>query len=387
MTRLIFLLIISLQVLSAQVEWKHIEKFAIWRVDGGNAVLDFKDSLGVPDSVKIVIVDTTSHHWFVYLTEKNNPYSRHVEYVPDGLYYMIAFLYFPDSVYIQSDISLQNFIGIKLEQPAHNEWAVSLSPTLRWRSQGMGVLEYNIQVAEDSSFSNLIVNDKVQDTTYYVSNQSLMEGLVRTWTYEMLFDGQTILIESQPTEEPMFRLHNLTLMAWVYPTAMGGDNVSPMIGKDYAGGWQSYALGLMSNNKIRFRTRIGGSGDTYGNLALPLNEWTLVIGTYNGSIKKIYLNGDLDAEMNITGLIQYDNEPIIFGGDPTGPEGRYYTGLIHGAGIWNRALSDIEIKRLYESGYGAEYPYQINILSEDTRYYWRVRSRGKGGWSQWSGKQ
>lgn len=97
----------------------------------------------------------------------------------------------------------------------------------------------------------------------------------------------------------------------------------------------------------------------------PLYEWTHIVATYDESLQKmsLYLNGELNSSTNhFTGLPQ-NNKNYILGANAMGSEG--YDGGKGGSegakerideiGIWNRVLSEKEIKELYNSGKGLTY--------------------------------
>jgi hypothetical protein len=83
-----------------------------------------------------------------------------------------------------------------------------------------------------------------------------------------------------------------------------------------------------------------------------LNTWHHVVGTYDGAMQRIYLDGELVFEQPATGAIDWD--PL---GDEDGFEiGRYnddnehlvLTGMIDDVMVYNRALNSGEVAQVYE---------------------------------------
>ncbi len=142
---------------------------------------------------------------------------------------------------------------------------------------------------------------------------------------------------------------SLTLSIWAYPTTYGGDYVSVLLGQNSVEGYQNYALGLLNDNKIRFRLNIAGYNNLISNSAIPLNTWTHIMGIYNGTHMLIYLNGELDASRTMSGNVENRVFPILMGSDTIDPAGRSYEGFLDEPRIWNNSLSPNELQQIYKS--------------------------------------
>jgi len=78
---------------------------------------------------------------------------------------------------------------------------------------------------------------------------------------------------------------------------------------------------------------------------IPLDEWTFVSLTYDGSYRRIFLNGLLDVETaDSSHTIQYDSNPILLA---YGDYNLEFNGRISTAQIYNRALTATEITQNY----------------------------------------
>lgn len=81
---------------------------------------------------------------------------------------------------------------------------------------------------------------------------------------------------------------------------------------------------------------------------VPTGRWTMLGGTWNGSTIVLYVDGQRDRafESTLTPIPRKFPEMVALGCDPAGsPE--YYNGLISCAMIFNKALTDAEVKQLH----------------------------------------
>ena len=74
----------------------------------------------------------------------------------------------------------------------------------------------------------------------------------------------------------------------------------------------------------------------------PVNAWTHIAFTYDGTTQRLYVNGTQVATKATTGAIQTTNNPLWIGGNQ--PYGEYFNGLIDEVRVYSRALSQSEIQ-------------------------------------------
>jgi hypothetical protein len=139
-----------------------------------------------------------------------------------------------------------------------------------------------------------------------------------------------------------------TISLWVKPTSSTGTIISKYESDTYEDGFN---LGV-SSGFIKNAATTGFSA-SYN---LPLNTWSHVAYTWNTNSGKlrVYVNGVFVSESNtISGGFYGNNAPLIFGASIYGPSNSvcywdscFYKGLIDEARIYNRILSDDEIKGL-----------------------------------------
>ncbi len=109
------------------------------------------------------------------------------------------------------------------------------------------------------------------------------------------------------------------------------------------------------NSTLCFLVYISGTG--YKAATIPISSisnstWYHVVGTYDGSVVRLYLNGTLISSTSQSGSIGYSTTPLCVGSESTSGScigGTYFSGKIDDVRIYNRALSATEIKNLYES--------------------------------------
>ncbi len=160
----------------------------------------------------------------------------------------------------------------------------------------------------------------------------------------------------------------ITLSAWIKPSVTGKTQM--IMSKIHAthshvSPYFQYNLQLYyGSSKMypRFLLSVGGVVKMAANSAhnLNVNEWYHIVGTYDGTTMRLFLNGTQIASSPVTGNISGYNTPLYFG--VNGANGEDYLGLIDESGIWNRALTAEEIDSLYNDGFGLPYPLTNNYV-------------------------
>ena len=133
------------------------------------------------------------------------------------------------------------------------------------------------------------------------------------------------------------RLTNaITLQAWVNASTVSSA-WSDVIMKGNA----NYYLEATSTNKALPAAR-AGAGRVYAAAALVVNAWTHLAATYDGATLRLYVNGLQVSSVPHTGGITTSTLPLHIGGDSL--YGRYFHGRIDEVRIYNRALTQDEIR-------------------------------------------
>jgi Concanavalin A-like lectin/glucanases superfamily len=130
----------------------------------------------------------------------------------------------------------------------------------------------------------------------------------------------------------------MTLEAWVYPTAAGGWRTILM---KQSPGWYTFAL--YSDGSIGPGVRVMAQSDGHASsaAALPLNAWSHLAATYDGSMLRLFVNGAQVASTAYTGSLSTSTSPLRIGGNSG--FGEYFAGVIDEVRVYGRVLTPAEI--------------------------------------------
>ncbi|MEN9328307.1 MAG: hypothetical protein RI947_1115 [Candidatus Parcubacteria bacterium] len=185
---------------------------------------------------------------------------------------------------------------------------------------------------------------------------------------------------SVPDSSSLDASTSVTVAAWIYVDSYTS-SYPRIITKGSAYDLHMYVFGG-GEGRLEWDIRIPGETDTTTpvSAAVPLNQWTHVAATYNGSSSKVYVNGKLQSQLNgLSGSITNTNNDLGIGAIATGSN--YFPGDIDEARIYNRALSDTEIRSLYDWA-----PGPVTLLTMDNGIgATATDSSGNSNTGTWSG--
>jgi len=155
----------------------------------------------------------------------------------------------------------------------------------------------------------------------------------------------------------------LTYSAWFYARSYSKPH-NQIIGKSVHGGGQSRAqmgIWINSDGTIQGRAETNTGRINVIGPVISTNIWYHVALVFNGISLKLYLNGERVAAQSFSATILVKNtDPLRIGCDydrcgfpepPTNQNGNYlFDGLIEEVKIYNRALSEQEIKASFNIG-------------------------------------
>jgi hypothetical protein len=133
----------------------------------------------------------------------------------------------------------------------------------------------------------------------------------------------------------------ITVSTWFY---IDNYTAAPLVSGYHNGG---YRLGFGDGNDLLWTVNLENTGDFSVAVAhenIALHQWHHVTGTYDGRTLKLYLDGILRNQANITGTIHYaDNNYILLGteagaADTPADCPRYFTGGLDEVRIYPVAL-------------------------------------------------
>ena len=165
----------------------------------------------------------------------------------------------------------------------------------------------------------------------------------------LVFDGIYDFVDCGNSSA--FKLQNGgTIAAWIYPHGMGGEGngygriIDKSNGYDGMGGYSLFMSGEIERVHLEMdNVRLKSTDDS-----VPYHHWTHVAVTFNGSQRKIYINGALDAS-DTEGVLPADVITSLYIGNRAGEADRGFEGIIDEVCLYDHALTKVEIQALYSA--------------------------------------
>lgn len=96
-----------------------------------------------------------------------------------------------------------------------------------------------------------------------------------------------------------------------------------------------------------------------GNTSIVDNAWHLLVGTYDGQILSLYVDGQLEAAVSTSEPVRITADPVYIGN--RSDASRYWVGLVDDVRIYNYALTPSTVQSLYNGFACYEVsPYDLN---------------------------
>ncbi|MCA9980857.1 MAG: LamG domain-containing protein, partial [Anaerolineales bacterium] len=150
---------------------------------------------------------------------------------------------------------------------------------------------------------------------------------------------------TDPGNSDLDLANELTIMFWVNPSEVG-TGWQNLVSKHAGGGNRNYQAVLAPNTtELHFSHQRSDCSSYFGQLTssdeLPLNQWTHVAVTFNGTSNQLYLNGQLDDSNTFTArTLCQNNEPVRIGGG--------YAGQMDEFAMYSRTMSSAEVFSFYQ---------------------------------------
>jgi hypothetical protein len=161
------------------------------------------------------------------------------------------------------------------------------------------------------------------------------------------FNGSTSIVKIADSTS-LNLTKGMTLEAWVDPTSLNSPDQGwcAVISKEHVNSPNDIAYALYAANGTGTPPAghilvNGNDQGAQGGSVLPLNHWSFLATTYDGTTLRMYVNGTLVGSQRVGGGITTTSDPLCIGGDWSN---EMFSGLIDNVRIYNTALSQSSIQ-------------------------------------------
>jgi hypothetical protein len=173
-----------------------------------------------------------------------------------------------------------------------------------------------------------------------------------------------------------------TLEAWVKPSSSNSTLRTIISRFDFEGvstigtttGGSCYYLGLTNGNRVIFKVSASGSPKTNVTSlvslnGLPTNEWSHVAATFGQGIMRIFINGQQSMKAVHSGGVFPSSYGMGIGAIPNIIDsfvspGNYFFGSVDEVSVYNRELSEFEVRAIYDSDITGKCMMAPNIVTQ-----------------------
>jgi hypothetical protein len=189
--------------------------------------------------------------------------------------------------------------------------------------------------------------------------------------FALQFDGTDDLLNCGNGSSLQITGNQITLEAWI--------NVNEFKSQPFAG---SVIVKDQGSNSSGYMIRCGGNGiinfnigngswheiNTHAN-SVQLNNWQHVAATYDGTLMKVYVDGEVSVQSNLVFTIGNATNSNLLIGDSPGFPGRVFDGKIDEVRIWNVARNQLQIQSTMNTVLTQEY---YSTVDSGLVGYWRL---------------
>jgi len=229
----------------------------------------------------------------------------------------------------------------------------SIKNIFDWKLNGTSIAVLNMPF-EDNNNTNSGTKDYSQfgnNGTVSGATWNATSGYDGKGAYE--FDGSSDNI--QISDSSSIDLTNeLTITAWVNPKSYNAwDRIVAKHWATDADPYTIYSLILSDDNDglegSIFTVTIGGVDYSVEAVnSVPLNNWTHLVGTYDGNQISLYVNGVLVNNVTQAGTLNTNDKPIFIGKSPWHTVSSFH-GTIDEVQIFNHSLTPEQILNIYNN--------------------------------------
>jgi hypothetical protein len=159
-----------------------------------------------------------------------------------------------------------------------------------------------------------------------------------------------IVVPNSPSLNPNL----ISVSIWVNPTSFGPSEqyiIDKSIDINPISVNRSWAIRIGGNGQLDLEIRVNNIYYSFAATStLSLNQWNHLVFVYDGITAKLYKDNIIVISQSLPGTLTNFNYNLSIGYFPhtsMPPFGYFWNGKLDDIGIWNRALTPCEIKKLY----------------------------------------
>jgi len=171
----------------------------------------------------------------------------------------------------------------------------------------------------------------------------------------LLFDGQNDHVVVDPSPLDMNTWNAISVGAWIKNDVGAGAGTDDIVSYWNYPSSRSWVLTHHRNDQYFWEIR--GKGFVTGGAVG--SDWTYVMGTYDGSTMRLYVNGvQVASAGGLSGNLPPSTANVIIGSQANGSN--YFDGIIDEVQIYRRALSVSEIQAIYDGSGQPNFPPTVS---------------------------
>lgn len=251
-----------------------------------------------------------------------------------------------------SFINLAEYVTKKYSTPQTFSSATQASIWLTnngfWNSYVLPVLSLDAGNPLSYSGSGNLWTDIISGNTFTLYNNPTYDS---SNGGKIIFNASSNQFAMSPTSIPP--MPAWTVAVWHYYDGTN-TSLSPCIVTEKwpnSTGNLNYSLGSLNDNNPNLQTGFfnGGWRTTPVGYNLTPNNWYYIVGTYDGSDIKLYVNNSLVQTTSYTGSVVSGNQGIVLMRRWDDPPAGYWGGALATVDIYNRALTGVQISSIWNS--------------------------------------
>ncbi len=206
-------------------------------------------------------------------------------------------------------------------------------------------LNYNGDLVAHYAFSGNTEDETPYSNHAVASGAQLSSDRFGKANQAYAFNGTSDFVKAE--NSPQQISDYTTISFWINVKALPAGGEAFLLSN---GGWQErWKISLPQHGKPVFTTN-NSSGisdmDSGGGNELPVGVWKHVVMVHDGTKDKIFFDGVLKAEKNVSGTLNATTKPLGIGFDPI-DNTNYFNGSLDEVQIYKKALTDVEVAALY----------------------------------------